>query len=495
MRPPASPSPGPFRLDPFIVVMLLYFGGQVLVRWMASPALELDEAEQALWTQALAWGYGTQPPLYTWLQWGVFQLTGVTLLGLSLLKNGLLFLMYAWTYAAAKRLLPRHLAALAAGSLLLIPAIGWEAQRDLTHSVLVTALSAGLLYVITRLVTEGPRPLLYLALGATCGLGVLAKYNFVMVIGAWLLAMLVWVPGRRLVLSPWVVVAALAALLIVAPHGLWLIDHWHVASDSTLDKMRGDSNAPMAWGSQAAMGLGSLAEAVVANLALLVLAVGAVYGVAGWRRHDAEARPPLMVGIATYLVVALIVLTLIQLMTGTSHVKARWLMPMLIPVPMVMLAWVQSVSTPRREGWLRAVLFALGGLYLVAIALRPWFDASRGRPDELNEPVVALAQTLRAMGFSGQGTLIAETNALAGSLRLQFPQAAVQSLNTTTPLAHPAADQEVLRITRQEPVAEQAHACSDQRTFSLPYLYATADAAPLSYHVCVMQTPTPQPTP
>ena len=65
-------------LDPFILLMLPYFSVQVLVRLAVSPALELDEAEQALWTQRLALGYGAQPPLYTWLQWTVFQVECVS---------------------------------------------------------------------------------------------------------------------------------------------------------------------------------------------------------------------------------------------------------------------------------------------------------------------------------------------------------------------------------------------------------------------------------
>ena len=40
----------------------------VVARVTLSPALKWDEAEQILWTQQLAWGYGAQPPLYTWLQ-------------------------------------------------------------------------------------------------------------------------------------------------------------------------------------------------------------------------------------------------------------------------------------------------------------------------------------------------------------------------------------------------------------------------------------------
>lgn len=39
-------------------------------------ALELEGAEQAYYTPWFRWGYDDQPPLYTWLQYGVNQVFG-----------------------------------------------------------------------------------------------------------------------------------------------------------------------------------------------------------------------------------------------------------------------------------------------------------------------------------------------------------------------------------------------------------------------------------
>jgi hypothetical protein len=78
----------------------------VLLRLWSSPALELDEAEQMLWSQQLLWGYGAQPPLYTWLQWGVSALLGPGLLALSVLKMGLLASTYAFIWRVAREALP-----------------------------------------------------------------------------------------------------------------------------------------------------------------------------------------------------------------------------------------------------------------------------------------------------------------------------------------------------------------------------------------------------
>jgi len=59
-----------------LAALAVYFLLQLLVRVTVAGGVEKDEAEQLLWTQTLAWGYGPQPPLYSWLQWAVFRLTG-----------------------------------------------------------------------------------------------------------------------------------------------------------------------------------------------------------------------------------------------------------------------------------------------------------------------------------------------------------------------------------------------------------------------------------
>ncbi|MGH6913317.1 MAG: ArnT family glycosyltransferase, partial [Geminicoccales bacterium] len=82
---------------PWLIVA--YFAAHTVIRVLISPSLGKDEAEQVLLAQALAWGYGPQPPLYTWLVTGAFAIFGEGILALSLLKNALLAAAYLLTYA------------------------------------------------------------------------------------------------------------------------------------------------------------------------------------------------------------------------------------------------------------------------------------------------------------------------------------------------------------------------------------------------------------
>ncbi|HEB95338.1 MAG TPA: glycosyltransferase, partial [Sedimenticola thiotaurini] len=145
-----------FRRYPNPRGLLLLLAGYFLLQWLLRVVLgggyEMDEAEQLILGQRLQLGYSPDPPLYTWLQIPLLRLFGEGVVALSLLKNLLLFGLYACSWFVARHAgLGRDQAALAALSLLLLPGIGWESQRDLTHTVLVTTLAAATLWAALAL--------------------------------------------------------------------------------------------------------------------------------------------------------------------------------------------------------------------------------------------------------------------------------------------------------------------------------------------------------
>lgn len=165
-------------------MLLLFVLAHVLMRLSVSTALELDEAEQMVWSQHLALGYGVQPPLYTWLQWGFNLVFGPSLLSLILLKQSLLAGTYVLLWLAARHQgLGLRGAWWAAASLLLFPVVGWMAVRDLTHTVLLLFCTAWLYWALVRHIAR-PRPAGFVVLGVALAVGMLAKYSFALIAAA-----------------------------------------------------------------------------------------------------------------------------------------------------------------------------------------------------------------------------------------------------------------------------------------------------------------------
>ncbi|MFT3778555.1 MAG: glycosyltransferase family 39 protein [Ottowia sp.] len=401
-----------------LVWLLLLAAAHVAVRVAVSPALKWDEAEQMLWSQQLQLGYGAQPPLYTWLQWGMNRLFGPSVLALSLLKHALLALAYALMWLAGRALLGPRGAWWAAASLMLLPPLGWYSIRDQTHTVLVAAMTCGAWWLLLRIVRR-PRPADFAWLGLVCGLGLLAKYSFALVAGAMLVAALSVPEARRALLGRGWWWAPVVGALVVAPHATWLLSHLGEATTGTLGKMQ--IQPERGW----SKGLLSLLDVYAGTLGLWALVALWAFRSAWWRGPVAPAAPWAQRVFMRYLLLVALALLGMVLLAGVTDFKGRWVVPLLCVVPLAAFAARPELQSHPRGGRFTGAVVALALVMLVAAGVRPWFSGLRGQVDELNHPAAALGEALRAAGYDGQGRIVAADHMMAGTLRTRFPRATV----------------------------------------------------------------------
>lgn len=399
----------------------VYLGLHVILRLALSPGAELDEAEQLVLTQGFAWVYGSQPPLYTWLQQAVFAWTGPGIPGLALLKNTLLFGTYAGIYFLAASVSgSRRRGALAAVMVLLIPQIVWESQRDLTHSVLVTTSCVWTL-VALRWLEFRPTPTRFALFGLVTGIGFLSKYNYALFWVALVGALLATRHFRETLVRPTASLVPLVALAVAAPH-LWFASRNPGLVTADAEKF-GAGAAPGLWPG-VLEGWGNLVLAAVAYLGPLLL-VGVVLFVA------TRGRPPPAEGAPWRKILfrtagfALGLCALLAIFAGVTEFKDRWMQPLLFFAP-VWLVLLLPGEVP--SGLLR---FAAGTAVVVGLTVLAltWGRTRIAADSRLNEPFPALAQGIRAQGHDPSAILGAD-RFIAGNLRLRFPGAIVFSPET-----------------------------------------------------------------
>lgn len=379
-------------------------------RYAQGPWLELDEAEALYFARHFAWGYNAQPPLYFWLQAGVFALFGENIFALALLKNALLALAALLLYAMLRRWRPPFEAGLAVAGLGLLPQILWEAQRALTHSVLAITMALLIMALAERLLNPGGRVTLksWIALGLAAGLGAISKWNVALLPVAILTAALLRAEWRARLDPRGLVLALGAALCVLAVPGWWIMRNFERAGASLHKLEIEEATLP----SKLAAGLGSLGAAWIAFLGLVILLVLIVaLTTRAPRRWQPDPASRLMIGTmlagAGWLAVGLPLF-------GVTEVADRWLLPIALFAAPVAVLWTLDRAGARGGRWLAG---GLAALWLLAIALLP--VSGRIEPGYRAAGFAPLASWIEAAHPGA--TVLTDSGWIAGNLILALP--------------------------------------------------------------------------
>ena len=209
-------------LNKISILAFLSFLAITLITFFKS-ALELEDAEQAYYSQWLRWGYDDQPPFYTWLQYSFNCILGVGKLPFSMLRGVLfsmtLLLLYQFSGLRIKRADKSKLAVLA---LVLIPVYIDFTFRRLSHTSLLCLCVVASYYCIQLLVVR-KSIYNYLLFGLVIGVGLMSKYNYAFFLVTFAVVSVWDRELRAIVFSLKILLSVLISALIVASHIYWLL--------------------------------------------------------------------------------------------------------------------------------------------------------------------------------------------------------------------------------------------------------------------------------
>ncbi|WP_442580779.1 ArnT family glycosyltransferase [Mesorhizobium sp. ASY16-5R] len=397
------------------LLLAAYFLVNLLVRLSLPASLELDEGQQLFLAQWLATGYDTQPPFYNWLQYGVVQIFGSTVLAVSFLKNLILFCCYLLFGLTASLLIrDRVLAVIATLGLITIPQIGFEAQRDLTHTVAV--LFAGCLFVYFFLRTlRHPSALNYALCGIAIGIGVMSKYNFVLLPAAAIIAVLPERDLRARLFDPRILLTIIVSAVLVTPHAIWFMDHVGKATSGSIGKLTEDAH-----GSRIALigeGMLSLAGALAVFVLPTLLFFALAFGRTLLRSWKAETRWTRLIGRMFLIIV--VVLVLLVVVGGASNIKDRWLVPFFFLLPIYLCAKIEASGETFEGAARRFGVIVIGIMVIVPLVLfaRTPLVGAMGRYGKQNVPYGPAIAAILSSGKDRPSMILASDQQMAGNLR------------------------------------------------------------------------------
>jgi 4-amino-4-deoxy-L-arabinose transferase-like glycosyltransferase len=396
--------------------ILAYFTLFALMRVISKPVLELDEAELIYLSQWWFWGYGPQPPLYSWLQNAFVVFLGPNLWSVAVVKALLYGLIFYFAYRIGNYFFARSRAILSSMLLFSSLELMIHSFRH-SHTLLVVAMVLISFFLFLRCL-EKTSFINSLLLGASLALGLLSKYNFGIFILS-LVIVVIWHPEYRLKLrNPGLWVGLLLGFFLIIPHGLWLLEHW--------TEVRRSVSADMVPGNQPYYrklinGLNDLIEdsfTLIIPLILIVL-------VFIWRTAKFKNILPISFGCKGFLpaqVILIQFLTLLGLVfTGLlSDINVRWLQPVWIMLPFVLVYWLKSVFEGLKPDLLTRWLAVWAVLLLLFHPLRNQGELLLGLTNRTHCDFDGLAENLKDQNEIYRGFLT-RGYFMAGNLRMQFP--------------------------------------------------------------------------
>ena len=397
----------------FLIALGIYFIIHVILRVMVSDSLDYDEAEQALLGQWLLAGYTDQPPLYTWLQYFLFHLLGRNVLAVSLLKNIILFLTYFFVFRSGREILRDSRAAVfAALSLLLIPQIGWESQRDMTHTTLVVLAASATLWQTLRMLRT-QRLVDYGILGFLIGIGFLAKANYAVFLVILFLALCSSEEGRRVLFSWKMALAVLVMAAVAGNYFVWMFENPDIVFSATKKFKRAVENYYL-------VGIFNLFLNTFLFLSPLWLVYLIIFpeGYRFKRKTKTGLSSSLLNRYALFFFLVLLILIVFFKVTA---VKDRWLQPLLFVTPVFFFSRLEqsAITGKQSKRFLGTILFAML-VISVGLTIRVVGASYIRNFCRMNYPFDAMAQDISDNGFSG-GLIISDNRFLAGNLHFKFP--------------------------------------------------------------------------
>lgn len=426
------------RRSVVLIGLTVYFCAHAFLRGFISPSLNFDESEQSFLSQSLAWGYNSQPPLYTWVQSLFFDVMGCNAFAMAVMKNGLLLLTYWFLFRALEEVTESvPLAIVGALGMFTIPQIAWESHRDLSHTVAATCMTCALFYCIVRMAEQKfVRPWVgYVSLGLIVAAGIMFKYNFGIVVVAFVIAALTIKEYRPLLLNSRMVLSVVTATAILAPHVLWVLDHSLIASRKTVQTLTGDRSE--SWFDN--MWLGSQAFVISAvGCCGLTLAVFMVLYV---RKNNPLAEPTrkthaAMLLLERFFIVVVAILFMLVLSGHAIEFKNRWFQPFvcLLPAYLVLRFGGHVLARPRMQNLAQIMTVAIMLVLLGAMLVRPLAGQWRGKYCWLNMPYDQLAIEIQKQLETTPQIVVTPDMRLGGNLRVFLPESTIMSHDTESSL-------------------------------------------------------------
>jgi hypothetical protein len=399
----------------------------VAMLWAVAPGRTLQDALSAEMLQGhLAGGYQLRnPPLYEWLLWGIQQIAGPGPLSYLVLRYALIAAAGILFYFAAQRTTEdAKLAAAFSLSLVLLFWFGWDAHHSISHSLAIVVASLAL-WVTTFVYADRLGLARAFAVGLVIGLGIMAKWSFLVVVASLGIAFALTPSARSQFFRPQALAILAGAALPVIPFAVWF-----AAMEPAIVHQRVALMQPEGAAARTLVG----ARKFVIGIFLVLLPWLLVVLPLAFRfRREGEERASAADATRIALLTAGIAVTGLALSLGTATLLGlrpfgirTFLIHYLYPFCLFAALGIAGLLAARVNGARFARILAgisvVAALDLFAIKLASFYVVPEVAPATQLLPYARLAEALEARGL-GAAQFVTLSPRDAGNLAVYLPEA------------------------------------------------------------------------
>lgn len=411
-----------------------------LLRLGFFSGLSGDEAEQVLFAQSFQWGYDyANPPLYTWMVIALFSIVGKTAGVVVGFKLAVLTCLYFAMHQVARICLGdarRFDWSLVTLSPVLLFFVSWQAIFSYSHSLLNALFVIVTFLVVVKLIHTG-QIVWYVALGVCIGLGLQTKYAFAMFLLALLGAALTLPDHRRHILDKRTLLSLAIAVVLFAPHGIWLLTSLQELQAAIAYKLEIGKDVTYIEG--LALGIQALLKALTGFASPLWLVLLLVFPAALFKpTPSSTAQDVDRLLSRTFL--GVLVMMVAMVLGGITQFRPNYLF-LLILLPVWVFARLPVTPAPDKRRKIYAAIVVLGCVLSAGgLTAKAVTDPMRCDKCQVFMPYEAIATELKKRGFT-HGSILAHwyPNPLAGNLLLYLDN--TRMVSTKFPTLVPPQDE------------------------------------------------------
>jgi 4-amino-4-deoxy-L-arabinose transferase-like glycosyltransferase len=215
------------RFNRFLWIALAVTLFRIIYLFINQRDLDVEETQYWVWSQHLAWGYHSKPPLISWMIHLSTWLFGNSEWAIRFFCPIIYLLSAGLIYACGRALYDSKIAFWAGLSILWLPGVTYSATILSTDPFLLLFWSAGL-YCLIRAQDSG-NLVWWLLLGAAIGFGLMSKYTMLVFLLSTVLYF-IWEVWSKTAINQWrAIPSLLVALVIFSPNVLWNLHHHNAA--------------------------------------------------------------------------------------------------------------------------------------------------------------------------------------------------------------------------------------------------------------------------